>query len=63
MAATEQERSLKYARRMLEGYRYSELTVRCRGREWKVHHFMLRMYSFFDGCLTYNSKVSKTTLG
>lgn len=62
MADMEPDRRLDYARHLIAlgnpGCDLSELTVWCRGHEWKVHHFILRMYGYFDSCLDFVFQVS-----
>lgn len=59
MADTERGNGLAYVRRRLEALNLPEMTVRCRDREWKVHHFILGMHDCFEGILEVESDVSK----
>lgn len=62
MADLEQDPRLHYAQQLValgDGSDLPELTVCCRGREWKVHHVILRMYGYFDWLLDIALQVSK----
>lgn len=60
MADTEREDDLAHARHRLEALHLPEMIVRCWDCEWKIHYFILNMYSCFEEILEVESDVSKT---